>query len=75
MTGDGQLMAVGVNITGSIFDNAVPKELFATSASPGTPGQSEYAVSNDGQRFLVLDSVNHRPTPITVKTNWTSLLK
>ena len=76
MTGDGQLMAVGVSVTGSMLDTTAPKKLFATRAGAGTPCANDYDVSADGKRFLVLESVrDSRPTPITVILNWTAMLK
>ena len=74
--GDGQLMAVGVSITGSRVDTTAPKKLFATGSRTGIPGGNTYAVSADGNRFLVLGpDQDSRPTPITVILNWTSMLK
>jgi hypothetical protein len=76
MTGDGQLMAVGVSVTGSMLQTTAPKKLFATRGRTGTPGSDRYAVSADGNRFLVLGfDQDSRPTPITVVLNWTSMLK
>ena len=75
-TTDGQLMAVGVSVTGSMLDTTAPKKLFATGVRSGTPTVNRYAVSGDGSRFLVLASdQDNRPTPITVILNWTSTLK
>ena len=76
MTGDGQLMAVGVSLTGSMLDTTAPKKLFATRGTAGTPGANNYAVSADGKHFLLIEPVrDSRPTPITVILNWTSMLK
>jgi WD40 repeat protein len=76
MTGDGQIMAVGVSATGLTLNTTAPKKLFATGVSTGTPGGNHYAVSFDGNRFLVPTSAqDSRPTPITVMLNWTSTLK
>jgi Tol biopolymer transport system component len=76
MTGDGELMAVEVRDTGSTLDTAAPRKLFDTRATAGTPGSNRYAVSADGNRFLVLaPAADSRPEPIAVVLNWTSLLK
>jgi Tol biopolymer transport system component len=76
MTGDGQLMAVGVRVTGSMLETTTPKKLFATRVRTGTPGTARYAVSADGNRFLVSGPVqDSRPAPLTVILNWTSMLK
>jgi hypothetical protein len=76
MTGVGQVMSVGVSITGSSLETTAPRKLFATRASAATFGENTYAVSADGERFLVLAPVqDSRPAPIMVVLNWTSLLK
>jgi hypothetical protein len=76
LTGDGQLMAVGVSVNESKLETTTPKRLFATGVRTGTPGSDRYAVSADGNRFLVLAPVpDSRPAPLTVIVNWTSLLK
>jgi eukaryotic-like serine/threonine-protein kinase len=54
VTGDGELMAVGVSVAGSVLHTTAPQKLFATRISTGTPGVNRYAVSADGTRFLVL---------------------
>ncbi|MEO8681213.1 MAG: protein kinase [Vicinamibacterales bacterium] len=80
----GQVMSVEVNGSGSSFVAGTPAELFETgtygSAAPGHQGNFfTYAVSPDGQRFLMPQPVsgakgNVAPT-INVILNWTSLLK
>ena len=69
---DRVLAAVPVNGTGAGLDVGRAERLFEPrlSAQPGYP----YAVTADGQRFLV--NVDHAPSvPLTVVVNWTALLK
>jgi serine/threonine protein kinase len=71
----GQIMAVDFK-GGTSAEVALPKQLFPTRirGTGGTAGQ--YAVSADGQRFLITQSLEEvRQIPITVLTNWTASLK
>jgi len=53
-----------------------PRKLFSTTLGVSTePGLDQYAVTADGQRFLVLAPVEATPSPITVVLNWTAGLK
>ncbi len=69
-------MAVEVKGDGSTFEADVPKALFELRI-PG-PGASwnSYAVTADGQRFLVTSLIEETiPQPITVVLNWTADLQ
>ena len=72
-TEDGTMMAVSIRTAGG-FEAGVPKKLFAASADPLYPSLAiPYAVTKDGQRFLVnLARDETRATPITVITNWSA---
>ena len=77
-------MSVTVNGAGSTFEAGAPRELFDSGFyninSGHTGNYHPYAVSPDGQRFLI-----PRPTsnlkgeilasPITVVVNWTAALR
>ncbi len=81
------MMAVDVRSSGSTFEAGTPKELFDspyvnlmhTGTAPGAGGYHTYAVSADGQRFLI----PHPPSsdaanvtmPIAVVVNWAAGLK
>ena len=68
---DGKFMSVLVN-AGATFEAGVPKALFQT-AFAGFPvgGYNHYAVSADGQRFLMNMPVGRGyDSPITVVVNW-----
>ena len=65
---DGSMMAVDLRIAGPLTAG-VPKPLFSTASTGRNVGNAGYAVSGDGQRFLVPrpDTTN---APITVVLNW-----
>jgi len=65
LTVQGVLMAAAFN-PDSPSDRAIPHALFETSLHPD-PGLGEYAVTADGQRFLV---VERKPQTITILMNW-----
>ena len=54
MTPHGSIMSVAIRTVPELATET-PTTLFATNLVP-TPGWSQYAVSPDGQRFLVMES-------------------
>jgi hypothetical protein len=66
-------MAVPVN-AGATFEAGVPKPLFQTIfVGAPTGGFQHYAVSADGQRFLMnVPTGEGSASPITVILNWTA---
>jgi eukaryotic-like serine/threonine-protein kinase len=48
-----------------------PRALFKTSLSPPAPEWSEFDVTSDGQRFLILEPARARPQVFTFLLNWT----
>jgi len=72
--GDGKLMAVQVK-SGESFEVGATVSLFEFRA--GTLlSTTPYAVTRDGQRFLINERVDLEPNaPLTVVTNWTAELK
>jgi Tol biopolymer transport system component len=71
---DGKLMAVPVK-TGATFEYGSPLALFQMPV-PQTPGSSGYAVSPDGQRFLLRTiPAGSKPPSITIVTNWLASVK
>jgi hypothetical protein len=73
-------MAAPVNATGSALEVATPKALFRTEILGGLGGGAtnswRYAVSKDGQRFLINSTMEQSVSaPITIVTNWTAELK
>jgi hypothetical protein len=68
------MIAVDIT-TGARIEPGIPRMLFDTN-SPPTPNNDEYAVTPDGQRFLIRQPVAETaPTPITVVVNWAASLK
>jgi len=73
---DGRLMAVAIK-DGSAMELGVPKVLFQTPITAITRSIDQYAVTADGQRFVVLAPVggDAPQSPITVALNWTAGLE
>jgi Tol biopolymer transport system component len=69
---DKTLMTVEVK-TGATLQPGIPRRLFSTGL--GVSLWDSYAVTADGQRFLVLAPVHSGPSQITVVLNWTAGLK
>jgi len=74
LTLDGKMMAVDIKADAKI-EPGIPHTLFNTGLVVD-PTNPQYAVTPDGQRFLLLKSLTEAtPIPITVAINWTALLK
>ncbi|HVH26654.1 MAG TPA: protein kinase [Vicinamibacterales bacterium] len=74
----GKMMAAQITVTGSSIQPGVPRELFDSVHSTfAHQNYLPYAVSNDGQRFLITrpEAAQTMPTPITVVLNWTVPLR
>jgi serine/threonine protein kinase len=75
---DRKLMSVAVR-AGSTFDAEQPTRLFETRMSVvfnPTYTRNQYAVSRDGQRLLINQTIPAAPpSPITVVVNWQAALK
>jgi Tol biopolymer transport system component len=70
---DRKLMAVDIKL-GTSFEMGTPAALFQTQVA-GFAAPNRYAVSPDGQRFLINSTIQDAsPTPLTVILNWTSSL-
>ena len=71
---DGAMMSVDIAI-GPTVQTGAPRLLFQTRII-ASGGFDRYDVTGDGQRFLLLEPPESAaPPPITVITNWTSLLR
>jgi Tol biopolymer transport system component len=70
---DRKLMAVTVK-SGTVFESDKPHALFQTALNVAELRQS-FAVSADGQRFLVNAPIETESPSLTVVLNWTALLK
>ena len=68
-------MAVDVKL-GNSFEAGAPKTLFETRVLVLTTFRNHYAVTADGQRFLInTDREEASVTPISVVVNWTGDLR
>ena len=75
-------MAVEAKASGTTFEPGIPKPLFDTQyvyPGPNRDGPFQpYAVSPDGQRFLILRPAGKTgetaPSAITVVLNWTAAI-
>jgi Tol biopolymer transport system component len=74
---DDQLMAVEVRTGDAGLEVSLPTVLFELEAEAMDPVVDEYAVSADGQRFLVIVPVEQETAAMSmhVVLNWTSLLE
>jgi Tol biopolymer transport system component len=77
ISADGQMMAVDVTTDGPTFTAGVPHPLFEVLAQEArAPYPSDYAVTADGQQFLVNTVVDQPSRPaLTVILNWPEELK
>src|SRR5262245_59321567 len=74
-SGDGKLMAAQVS-SGESFDTSAPVPLFEFRAGVAMTRYASYAVTRDGQRFLINELVDMEPNaPLIVVTNWTAGIK
>jgi len=69
---DGTMMAVPIT-AGATLSPGIPESLFQTGITVN-PVLDQFAVTGDGQRFLLAVPLEFAP-PITVVLNWTALLK
>jgi dipeptidyl aminopeptidase/acylaminoacyl peptidase len=76
MSGDLKLMAVEIRAAPNRFEASLPRPLFNLHIVTLPVVRNHYAVSADGQRFLVNTLVEESaPSPLTVVMNWTADLK
>jgi eukaryotic-like serine/threonine-protein kinase len=74
--GDGRMMAVAVNTGGGGFQTGAPTAIFQTRMFADASVFHEFAVSHDGQRFLVGTLIGDTKSPRpTVILNWPAALK
>jgi eukaryotic-like serine/threonine-protein kinase len=73
---DTKLMAVDVKTNGNNFEASSPKWLFDVHVPATLTGGPAYAVTQNGQRFLINEIVKGSlPPRLMVIENWTALLK
>jgi hypothetical protein len=70
------MMAVDVKGEGASFEAGPPKSLFDLRVPTFTGSQAQFAVTADGQKFLIANTFGeNKSEPITVALNWTADLK
>ena len=73
LAGDRNVTVVDVNTEAPTFAHGTPKALFETRISKGDDrAGDQYAVTTDGQRFLV-NTLAEEGAPISLVINWTAL--
>jgi serine/threonine protein kinase len=73
---DKKMMAVDVKADGPNFEVGTPKPLFDLRVPSFNAAQTQFAVTADGQKFLVANSYGELSSaPIEVVLNWTADLK
>ncbi len=73
VTRESLFMVVAIGGDASRPEVGLPEELFTIDWIEG-PGYDDYAVSADGERFLVKTAADQAETQIQIITNWTGLL-
>lgn len=72
---DRKMMAVDIQ-SGGRFEAGIPRPLFDTRVSGLTAVRTHYAVTADGQRFLInTRAVENLESSFTVVLNWPHLLR
>jgi Tol biopolymer transport system component len=74
LTLDGKMMAVETT-GGATLETGLPKFLFETRLRRPKPVLDQYAVSPNGQKFLVAEPLQRLAKPITVILNWPSAMQ
>ena len=77
---DGKMMAIPIQASGQSLQKSSPIPLFQTrivdGGDPSVHPKFQYAVTRDGQRFLINTIVDEpAAAPITIVTNWARALK
>jgi eukaryotic-like serine/threonine-protein kinase len=76
ISSDKKMMAVDVKETGGTFKSGEPKALFDVHVPSVNAAVTQFAVTADGQKFLVAKSITENTSiPIAVVMNWTADLK
>ncbi|MBI3208567.1 MAG: protein kinase [Candidatus Solibacter usitatus] len=73
LTLEGNMMSVPIK-NGVALEAGIPNLLFPTRV-PVEYQYDQFAVTGDGKRFLLLESIDSEAKPITVVVNWPAVLK
>ncbi len=72
---DGALFEANVTARGSAVEVGTPRQLFSAPRTGNSGTGRTYAVSPEGDRYLVLHPIQNTATPLTLVTNWVAALK
>lgn len=70
---DGNMVSIPIK-PGTALEAGIPTVLFPTRV-PVTATSDQFAVAGNGQRFLVLESIEAEAKPFTVVLNWPAAVK
>jgi Tol biopolymer transport system component len=72
---DNTIMAAAISVSASGLTASTPQGLFTANVRQPKSIRNQFAVSADGQRFLILSAIDRQPSPIVTVLNWKSLIK
>ena len=72
---DNTVMAVGIRSASGRLEASKPEVLFTANIDQSKTIRNQYAVTPDGQRFLLLSLVDGNTSPIVAILNWRGLLR
>jgi hypothetical protein len=72
---DNTIYSVPVAPSGTRLVPGTPEPLFTANVDQVKAIRNQYAVSRDGQRFLVLSLMDRDASPIVTVLNWRSLVR
>jgi hypothetical protein len=72
---DNTIMAVDIRPVAGRLDAGTPRALFTANVNQDKSIRNQWAVSPDGQRFLVLSLTDRNASPIVVVLNWHESLR
>jgi eukaryotic-like serine/threonine-protein kinase len=71
---DNTLMAVDIDTSGNRIRAGTPRPLFTATVNQRKTIRNNYAAAPDGQRFLVLEVIERRESPLVTILNWKGLI-
>lgn len=74
LTPDSQIAAAPVSISATTFDAGAPVRLFRAPLAFRSWSFQSFAVTADGQRFILPATEESQAVPLTVQTNWLSMV-
>lgn len=72
---DNTIYAVPLTISGTRVAPGSPEPLFTANVDQNKSIRNQYAVTRDGQRFLILSLIDRNASPFVTVLNWRSLVR